>query len=111
MLQNLIGNATKFVADGVPPRVEIAAEVRDETVTVYITDNGLGIPSEARARVFGIFERFHPEKPGTGIGLALVYRAVERMNGTTGYEPAPNGSGTRFWFQLPAASNIAAKVG
>ncbi len=103
ILQNLIGNAIKFVAPGITPEVEITAQATPGRVRIAITDNGLGIPADARANVFRIFERLHPEYSGTGIGLAIVHRAVERLGGRVGVEAAPSGPGTRFWFELPAA--------
>ncbi len=104
VFQNLLGNAIKFVAQGVKPVVEIAV-TRDggEMVRITVTDNGIGIPPDARAQVFRIFERLHPEFQGTGIGLAIVHRAIERLGGKIGVEAAPTGTGTRFWFELPAA--------
>lgn len=103
VFQNLIGNALKFVAPGVRPRVEITSSVAEGVVTVRVTDNGLGIPAEARERIFRIFERFHPSHPGTGIGLPIVHRAIERLGGRIGVEPATRGTGTTFWVELPAA--------
>ncbi len=104
VFQNLIGNGIKFVAPGVRPRVEITAtRGPDLRVVVHITDNGLGIPQESRGKVFGIFERFHAGYEGTGIGLPIVHRSVERLNGKVGVEPSPNGTGTRFWIELPSA--------
>ncbi|HEY9247797.1 MAG TPA: ATP-binding protein, partial [Rariglobus sp.] len=94
VFQNLIGNAIKFVATGVRPVVEISTETAGGGVTVFFTDNGLGIPPEARDRIFGLFERVHPQYPGTGIGLSIVHRAVERLNGRIGVGPAPQGTGT-----------------
>jgi signal transduction histidine kinase len=102
VFQNLIGNGIKFVAPGVQPRVEITARSEFRHVVISFTDNGVGIPAEARDRVFGLFERFHPQHPGTGIGLPIVQRAVERLNGTLGVEAAPHGTGTRFWVRLAA---------
>jgi len=100
---NLLGNAIKFVAPGTPPEVEITAHAEDGVATVVIADNGFGVPPEAREKIFRIFERYHPELPGTGIGLAIVYRALERLDGRIGVDPAPNGMGSRFWIQLPLA--------
>lgn len=100
VFQNLIGNGIKFVAPGVKPIVEVSHAVQDGQAIVYITDNGIGIPRESRDRVFRIFERFHQKHPGTGIGLAIVHRAMERLHGTIGVEPAPHGTGTRFWLRL-----------
>lgn len=103
IFQNLISNAIKFVAPGVRPEVEIAAQVLPGLVKVTFTDNGLGIPAESRAQLFRIFERLHPGLSGTGIGLAIVHRAVERLGGRIGVEAAPHGQGSRFWIDLPAA--------
>lgn len=102
VLQNLIGNGLKFVAPGLKPRVEITARTQRDQVIVSIIDNGLGIPAESTHRVFGMFERFHPDTPGTGIGLSIVHRAVERLGGQVGFRPAPSGSGSEFWVSLRA---------
>ncbi|HEX7898357.1 MAG TPA: PAS domain S-box protein [Planctomycetota bacterium] len=101
-LTNLLSNALKFVTAGVRPRVEIRAEDAKDRVRLSVKDNGIGVPAEHRERVFGVFERLHPQAayPGTGIGLAIVRRAVERMGGRTGVDPAPGG-GSVFWIDLP----------
>jgi signal transduction histidine kinase len=101
VFQNLIGNAIKFVSPGVKPNVEVSSKADAGRATIYFTDNGVGIPSEARNRVFRMFERFHPNHSGTGIGLAIVHRAVERLRGEIGVEDGPAGNGTRFWIELP----------
>ena len=67
-----------------------------------IIDNGIGIDPRYRERIFGVFERLSPaDNPGTGIGLAIVKRSVEKMGGTVGVE-STLGEGSRFWFRLPA---------
>jgi PAS domain S-box-containing protein len=73
-------------------------------VRIWIEDNGIGIPAEAHERIFGMFERMHraSEYPGTGIGLALVRKALERMGGRAGLKSEP-GRGSRFWIELPGA--------
>jgi signal transduction histidine kinase len=101
VFQNLIGNGIKFVSPGVKPLVEVSHVIENGRATIYFTDNGIGIPHESRNRVFRIFERFHQKHAGTGIGLAIVHRVMERLQGTIGVDPAPNGTGSRFWFQLP----------
>ena len=70
---------------------------------VYVADNGIGIPSEQHDNVFAIFQRLHGEGTyaGTGMGLALARRIVERHGGDIGVESTP-GAGSRFWFTLPA---------
>jgi PAS domain S-box-containing protein len=112
VMSNLLTNAIKFVAPGVRPRVRVRAETvqdhpsfRDRSARVWIEDNGIGIPPQARDKLFDIFTRF--EDPdlyeGTGIGLAIVKKAVERMSGLIGVESEP-GRGSRFWFQLGTPS-------
>jgi PAS domain S-box-containing protein len=105
VLSNLLSNAVKFVAPGVRPRVQLRAEPREGRVRLWVEDNGIGIPPQYQHRLFGMFERVHPEKnyEGTGIGLAIVRKAVERMNGTAGVE-SDGVAGSRFWIELPAAS-------
>ena len=102
-LSNLLTNAVKFVAPGTRPRVEVWSERRGARVRLWVRDNGIGIAPELHPRLFGMFERVHPEKnyEGTGIGLAIVRKAVERMNGTVGIE-SDGKSGSRFWIELPA---------
>jgi signal transduction histidine kinase len=98
---NLIGNAIRFVAADTAPVVEITARRDGARATLYVTDNGLGIPEDAREKIFQMFERFHPGYSGTGLGLAIVHRAVQRLDGQVGVEVAPSGRGTRFWIELP----------
>ncbi len=105
VLNNLLGNALKFVAPGVAPRIVIRAETHDSAVRLWFEDNGIGIAPEYHERIFGIFQRLHAtgEYPGTGLGLAFVKRAVERMNGHLGLESEP-GKGSRFWIEFPRAA-------
>jgi PAS domain S-box-containing protein len=101
-LSNLLGNAVKFVAPGVRPRIRIWTEAMNSSVRIWIVDNGIGIPEDFKDRIFGMFERLHVNKDyeGTGIGLALVRKAAERMGGQVGVESSP-GDGSHFWLQLP----------
>ncbi len=101
VFQNLVSNGIKFVAPGVKPLVEVSHVIEGRRARIYFTDNGIGIPQESIDRVFRIFERFHQSHEGTGIGLAIAHRAMERLNGAIGVERAPGGKGTRFWLQLP----------
>jgi len=100
---NLISNAVKFVAPGVAPRVDVRAERVAGEWRFSVTDNGIGIVPEHRDRVFGMFKRLHGREDyaGTGIGLALVKKIVERHGGTIGVDEGPEG-GSRFWFTIDA---------
>lgn len=104
VFQNLIANALKFVRPGVPPEVFVAAERAGAAWRFSVTDNGIGIAPEHRDRIFVMFKRLHSrdDYPGNGIGLALAKKIVERHGGRIGVEDAPNGTGIRFWFTLPA---------
>lgn len=100
---NLLNNAVKFVKPGTRPRILIRTERRDAFVRVWVEDNGIGIPPEGLRRIFGMFQRMHgAEYEGTGIGLALVRKVMERMGGRIGVESEPD-RGSRFWIELPAA--------
>jgi signal transduction histidine kinase len=70
-------------------------------VRIWVVDNGIGIAFEHRERIFRVFERLHSaeEYPGTGIGLAIVRKAVERMGGKVGVD-STMGQGSRFWIEL-----------
>ena len=121
-LSNLLDNAVKFVTPGERPRIRLRAErraleppaekstptrgakeaKRRRAVRLWIEDEGIGIDPEHREKIFEIFERLPPAMryAGTGIGLAIVRQAMNRMGGTVGVEPGePRGS--RFWVQLP----------
>jgi len=102
---NLISNAVKFVLPGKSPHVRIWSEPQPfGRVRLWVEDNGIGISAEHQSRLFKVFERLHgrEEYPGTGIGLAIVRRAVERMRGSSGLVSAP-GAGSKFWIELPEA--------
>jgi signal transduction histidine kinase/DNA-binding response OmpR family regulator len=101
VVANLLTNGIKFVADGVRPQVRIWTEVREEWVRLWVHDNGIGIAPQYQDRIFGIFERLHGIEtyPGTGIGLAIVRKGMERMGGRVGVESAPD-RGSAFWVEL-----------
>ncbi|MCW2819252.1 MAG: sensor signal transduction histidine kinase [Marmoricola sp.] len=117
VLDNLIGNATKYVAPGVRPRVQVRGREDAEETVVTISDNGIGIPEDQRQLVFETFHRVHGEESyrGTGLGLAIVRRAVDRCGGTITVRDNPGG-GTVFEVRLPAGTtaespaNRAARV-
>lgn len=110
VLSNLLENAVKFVAPGVKPEVHFRVETTPQDVRLWVEDNGIGIDPIHFDRIFRVFERLHGTNsyPGTGIGLAIVKKGVERMGGSAGVE-SNAGQGSRFWIQLPATP-VSAEV-
>jgi PAS domain S-box-containing protein len=107
LLQNLISNGIKYRSES-SPEVKITAESDGDYWRFCVADNGSGIPPEYHERVFRVFKRLHGrEIPGTGIGLALCRRIVERHGGRMWVESEP-GRGSRFYFTLPRAETAAA---
>jgi len=101
ILANLLGNALKFVADGVPPVIQFKAHEKDDRVRITIEDNGSGVPPEYHEKIFRVFERLHrDQREGTGIGLAIVRKGTERMGGRVGLESGPPRKGSLFWIEL-----------
>ncbi|NQV01893.1 MAG: PAS domain S-box protein, partial [Bacteroidia bacterium] len=100
LFQNLIDNAIKFKGEE-SPRITINAKTEDKSVTISVQDNGIGIDEVYSDRIFTIFQRLHTKDkyPGTGIGLAICKRIVERHGGTIWFE-SEEGKGTTFWFTL-----------
>ena len=99
----LVGNAFKYCKPGVPPVIHISAQRRNREWRFAVKDNGIGIEDDYKERIFGLFKRLHTqdEYTGTGIGLALCHRIVERYNGCIWVESEPGG-GSAFYFALPA---------
>jgi PAS domain S-box-containing protein len=106
-LSNLLGNAVKFVAKGTTPAVKVWTEQCGSLVRFCVRDNGVGITPNAHEKLWQLFERGHhqSEYPGTGIGLSIVKRAIERMGGHVGVE-SKLGEGSTFWFELPKAEDV-----
>jgi PAS domain S-box-containing protein len=103
LFQNLIGNAIKYRGD-LPPRIHVSAEHRDAEWRFAVTDNGIGIEPEYYLTIFGVFKRLHGTAiPGTGIGLAICQRVVERYGGRIWVE-SKVGQGTTFYFTLPGSA-------
>lgn len=104
VLTNLVTNAIKFVTPGVAPQVTVRAEALGRRVRIWVEDRGIGIAPKYHERIFRVFERLHRTEhyPGTGVGLAIVRRAMQRMGGTYGVE-SEVGQGSRFWIELPRA--------
>jgi signal transduction histidine kinase len=102
VFSNLLDNAVKFVKPRDSVSVHVSAEdLPDGFIRLWFEDKGIGIRQEAQERIFMMFQRLNPEReyPGTGIGLTIVRKAVERMGGKVGVESEP-GKGSRFWIQL-----------
>ena len=102
LFQNLIGNAIKFRKPGQPCLIHVGAEQDEGQWVLFVRDNGIGIAPEQHERVFEIFQRLHSHEkyPGTGIGLAICKRIVERHGGRIWVESQP-GQGATFRLALP----------
>ena len=100
LIQNLLGNAIRFRAKE-PPRIRVSAEKPGPDWVFSVQDNGMGIDAKYHERVFAVFQRLHSRKayPGTGIGLAICRRIVDRHGGRIWFESEP-GKGTTFYFTL-----------
>ncbi|MDZ8031290.1 ATP-binding protein [Nostoc sp. DedSLP04] len=107
VVTNLLTNAIKFVAPEVQPQLRIWTEKRNQLVRLWVQDNGIGIEETHHKRIFNVFERLHSYEvyPGSGIGLAIVRKGVERMGGQVGVESQP-GQGSRFWIDLPIVIDV-----
>jgi signal transduction histidine kinase len=103
-IANILDNGVKFVLPGKTPEIKIWAERKHDCVRLNFRDNGIGIQPSGRDRIFQMFERLHgPQQyEGTGIGLAIVRKGVERMGGKTGVD-STLGEGSCFWIELPLA--------
>jgi PAS domain S-box-containing protein len=101
VIGNLFSNAIKFVPQNRTPIVHISSEQVPAGARIKVRDNGIGVEPEHYERIFRVFERLHSSEayPGTGIGLAIVAKAVERMGGRVGVE-SKVGHGSEFWIEL-----------
>jgi signal transduction histidine kinase len=102
VLRNLIGNALKFSRGSAAPAIEVGVSTESGRRILWVRDNGVGFDMKYHDRIFGIFQRLHrPEEfPGTGVGLALVAKAVQRMGGRVWAESAL-GAGATFYLEFP----------
>lgn len=102
LFANLLGNSLKFRRDGVPVQIEVTAALSDGRWVCTVTDNGMGIPADQRARVLEAFARTETDRDGTGLGLAICQRIVVAHDGDITVGESPSG-GTSITFDLPAA--------
>ncbi|MEZ4593574.1 MAG: PAS domain S-box protein [Chloroflexota bacterium] len=102
IFSNLIDNAIKFVPEGVTPELSISYTKDDRYVTFAVADNGIGIEEKYFEKIFGIFQRLHTadEFEGTGIGLAIIKKSVQKQGGTIWIHSKP-GKGSTFYFTMP----------
>ena len=103
LLQNLVGNGLKFCQEGIPPEITIRARrIENNMVRVEVQDNGIGINEEYHEQVFTMFKRIHSrtQYEGTGIGLAVCKKIINRHGGDIGVKSTP-GKGATFWVTLP----------
>jgi PAS domain S-box-containing protein len=105
LFQNLIANGIKFRRPDEPPRVHVSAAEEHSSWTFSVSDNGIGIEPQYQERIFALFQRLHTraEYPGTGIGLAICKKIIERHGGQIHVASTP-GRGTTFRFMLPVVS-------
>ncbi|HEY3913086.1 MAG TPA: ATP-binding protein [Verrucomicrobiae bacterium] len=103
-LSNLLSNAVKFTPPGTKAQIRIWAESQDSLVRLFVKDNGIGIDPEHHQRIFNIFEQINRNGGGTGIGLAIVKKSMERMGGRVGVE-STFGNGSTFWIELREGKN------
>lgn len=106
IFQNLIGNAIKYRHKDRPPRITVSATEAADMVTFSIADNGIGIPEDYQRQVFGLFKRLHTadQYAGTGIGLAICQRLVQRYGGQIWVE-SKQGQGSTFRLTLPSRAD------
>jgi PAS domain S-box-containing protein len=100
---NLLSNALKFIPAGSKAKIRIWTDKQDSRVRFFVKDNGIGISKEIQSKIFEPFQRGHPHAgyEGTGMGLAIVRKAIQRMHGSVGVE-SREGKGSTFWLELPA---------
>jgi PAS domain S-box-containing protein len=101
VLQNLIENAVKNMGDQPSPRIEIGARQTADETTCYVRDNGIGIDPRYHQQIFGLFDKLDPSTEGTGVGLAVVKRAIEVHSGRIWVESQGANRGSTFYFCLP----------
>ncbi|MEI6668499.1 MAG: ATP-binding protein [Acidobacteriota bacterium] len=108
VFENLLDNAAKFMGDQAEPRIEVGVDESGAQPIFFVRDNGVGIDPRHASKLFGLFEKLHPESEGTGIGLALVKRIVEVHGGRIWMESPGPGQGSTFRFTLARSRRQAA---
>ena len=103
-LQNVIANAIKYRRPGVPPRIVITAETGESLLEIRVADNGRGLTEQDLDRVFGLFERGASDLPGTGMGLAVARRMLERLGGSMLAASEGPGRGCEFTLLVPLSA-------
>ena len=105
VISNLLGNAAKFVSPSKAPHIKVWSQDRDSKIRLWIEDNGIGIAQKDLERIFQMFTQINEPAlyGGTGIGLAIVKKAVQSMQGSVGVE-SEEGKGSEFWVELIKAS-------
>ena len=111
VLQNLIDNAVKYMGDQAKPRIEIGARQEGDEVLVYVQDNGIGITPKYHDRIFDLFERLDAKSEGSGIGLAMAKRIVEKHDGRIWVESAGLGHGSTFYCTIPGLEQAPPQCG
>ncbi len=101
VFENLIENAIKFMGDQPEPRIEVSAEPVGDMILCVVRDNGIGIQSQYHEKIFRLFDKLDPASSGTGVGLTIVKRIVERHQGSIRVEPGADSIGSRFIVSLP----------
>jgi signal transduction histidine kinase len=103
-VSNLLSNAVKFVPEGVRPQITITGSLDNGRVRICFRDNGIGISTSDQNQIFNLFHRVSHDSEGTGIGLAIVKSAVEKMDGTVGVDSVL-GQGSTFWMEFAPVSS------
>lgn len=104
VIQNLLGNALKFLGEQPSPCIEIGSGGMDEVTNhpvIFVRDNGIGIEPQYHGQIFGLFNRLNPDTDGTGVGLTLVKRIIEMYGGRIWVRSEGAGKGSAFYFTLP----------
>ena len=104
VMLNLLSNAVRYGKPDAPPMIKVSKTVRGDRLRISVTDNGIGISPKYHQKIFQIFERVPTASTAdcTGVGLAIVAKAIERLGGAVGVDSEP-GAGSTFWFELEQA--------